>query len=309
MSAIEYLLANHVPSDESRALALASGVNPQQVEEQYGLARAPGWVAEYVDRVGIEAAWSETRERLRWGRHALYDFPIAEEISIARLRTALRTVGVARGDVFAAQAVRDLQTEPQVALVRQLNQQIIVVVADEGVHEFLPKLTIGMESRLTPKWTFCALSRRAGSWRLEVYGDFGQSQRVAEAVAAQIGASFVLAAPFSLRLDLAQIEELADEFGALIKVRSVIPHQDQTGLRKIEAEAGSAIDDIRNASFYAEQVTGVTDQLDYDVLHIPLNGTEYTLRISRHGSFWFRAFTPRGLIDDVLRCAERLAGV
>lgn len=306
MSAIEHLLTGHIAAVDLRGLAIASGVSAEDVESEYDTTRTQGWAAAYVKAAGVEGAWLAASERIKWGNRALYDFPIGDELTWSGLQSSLEPLVAARGDVFTDQAYAGLSTEPQVAFCRQLSDEIFVIIVDEIEEEHLPQLGIGMETHQVPRWTLCSLTTR-GSWRLETYGDHEQSKRIAGALAQQLSL-FVIGAPHNVRLDLDQVNSLADSLGGEIHARQVITHQDGTGIRKLRGEAGSAFRDIRDAPFYP-QIEEVADEADSDIIWIPRDGKTYTLQVSRDGSFWFRAFTPRELIDDVLRRAEEIFGI
>lgn len=308
MSAIEYLLTNHVAAEDVRTAAVAAGVAHEDIEELYDTNRAQGWAAEFVKVVGVGAAWITVSDRIKWGNRALFDFPLEDDMTWGLLRTALSTLVEARGDVFEDQAFRGQSSEPQVSLARQLNARLFVVVVDEVSRNFLPQVGIGMEVIEVPRWTLCVFSNRGRSWRLETLADFGQSQRVASALSQQLGLHFVIDHPHNVRLTLQQVDRLTNDLNALMRTRQVITHQELTGLRKLKGEAGSAVRDLRDAPFY-RRIEEVADEADYDIVYIPWQGQEYTLYISRDGSFWFRRFTPRDLINEVLGRAEEIFGI
>lgn len=308
MSAIEHLLTTHLAADQLRAIALADGVKLPSNGDLDPHYRSKALAAEYVKSVGVERAWNQASQHLQWGRRAIHDFPLVNEVTIKDLRGRLADLIGDRGDVFSIQATRELVAYPQVAFVRQLDKGSILLVVDQGIPLPLPQLEVGMRVELVPTWTLAVLSPRGSSSRLEVYADAGRAFAVAGALCGQMGLELVLPEPFNVELRLPQIDGLADQLGASITKRSVRTHQDQTGLRKLQAEAGGSVFDIREAAFY-DQMRKVTDEGDRDTMVVPWENDDYTLQVSTRGSFWFRSFAPRNLVEYVLGRAEAIIGI
>ena len=93
LSAIEYLLNTHMAVEQVRTLAIAAGVDPDKVRAEYeGRSRINGWAAEYVKAAGVGRVWKDVQGRLQWGGRALFDFPVIEDISMGKIRTAFAEV-------------------------------------------------------------------------------------------------------------------------------------------------------------------------------------------------------------------------
>jgi hypothetical protein len=308
MSAVEYLLTTHVRVEHLKEIAVKAGVDASEIISYQRRDRSPVWAEAYVRKVGVPAAIDAACANLAWGRRALYDFPLARDVSLDEVLERIQHVESARGDVLVGQAETGLSTLPRVAIARRLSDGLALIVTDVGTEHPLPQQAIGPDRHVIPEWSLCALARHATGWRLEVYADRNDALTIWGVLVGRLELRPLFGDPPNVTLNRYQVEKLADRLQAPLKSRSVYTHQEQTGLRKMSAEVGGAFEDIRNAPFWPT-IDGVADEADMDMMEVPWQGHPYTLQVSRHGSFWFRSYSPRGLIDAVLGQAEEICRI
>jgi len=309
MSALDYLLGAHIKADELRRFARQRGIDSDAVEATYASTSRRAWAASLTESgIPDDELSSFIVSNFVWGTRSIYDFPIQEETSWDDLTDRLARVEAARGDVVEGHASSGGSSTPQIAMVRQFSEDLLLVVTDEFAIELLDQMEPGLERVQTPRWTACALSRRPSSWRLEVHADYSQAIEVAQAVAMSAGYRFVLPDEHQVTLDLHHLNALADALDARVIRRRVTTHQEATGARKVTVEKSPLVADVREAAVY-EDLGDDIDDADEDRLDVPWEGETYPLVLSRRGSFWFQAHTPRGLIDAVLAAAETVVGL
>jgi hypothetical protein len=131
---------------------------------------------------------------------------------------------------------------------------------------------------------------------------------LAEALGRQMGLQFVIGGAHQLFLGMDEVNGLATALDAQIVKRKASTHQENTGVRKLTVEKSAGVDDIRVSPMYIGLLDDI-DEGDEDTLVLTHGGSEYSLLVTRRGSFWFRSHTPRELIDAVLGTAEGIFGL